>query len=121
MQVTVTQSWAERHWKMMGLLLMASLYGAYRFGEYVAGQRHETERQQAALQAAEKESAWQQRISQAQTQAAKTIEVVKWRTKTIRGQVNDWAARAPSSDCRLDADGVRLWNASHSRPTAGAE
>lgn len=120
-QVTVTQTWAERHWKLIGLLLAGVIYGAYRAGESVSDSRHEAERQQAAIQVAERERELQQQVSQAQTQATKTIEVVKWRTRTIREQVSDWASRTPSGDCRLDADGVRLWNAAHARPASGVE
>lgn len=121
MQITVTQTWSERHWKLIGLLLVGAIYGAYRAGQWVADSRHEADRQQVSVQVAERERELQQRISQAQTQATKTIEVVRWRTRTIREQVNDWADRSPSGDCRLDDDGVRLWNASHARPTSGAE
>lgn len=119
--MTVTQTWAERHWKLIALALAVSLYGAYRAGEYVADRRYEADRQQAAIQVAERERELQQRVSQAQTQAVKTVEVVRWRTKTIREKADDWATTHPDSHCRLDADGMSLWNAAHARPATGTQ
>lgn len=81
MQVTVTQTWAERHWKLVGLLLVGAIYGAYRSGQWVADSRYEVKRQQVAVHVAERERELQQQISQARTRAAKTIEVVRWQPK----------------------------------------
>lgn len=102
------------------LLMAGGLYGAYRVGEYRAEQAYIEERHQAEVKTVERERDLQKQIIQAQTQVAKTIEVVKWRTRTIREKVDEWA-KANSSDCRLDVDGVRLWNAANAGAAAGTQ
>lgn len=116
----VITSWAEQHWKLVLMVLAGALYGAYRAGEYRAEQSYLEERHKSEVQTVERERDLQKQISQAQTQATKTIEVVKWRTRTIREKVDEWAKSNPS-DCRLDADGVRLWNAANAGAAAGTQ
>lgn len=116
----IITSWAEQHWKLILLIMAGGLYGSYRLGEYRADQAYIEERHQAEAQAVKRERDLQKQISQAQTQVAKTVEVVKWRTRTIREKVDEWA-KANSSDCRLDVDGVRLWNAANAGAAAGTQ
>lgn len=116
----IITSWAEQHWKLVLMVLAGALYGAYRAGEYRAEQSYLEERHKSEVQTVERERDLQKQISQAQTQATKTIEVVKWRTRTIREKVDDWAKTNPS-DCHLDADGVRLWNAANAGAAAGTQ
>lgn len=116
----IITSWAEQHWKLVLMVLAGALYGAYRAGEYRAEQSYLEERHKSEVQTVERERDLQKQISQAQTQATKTIEVVKWQTRTIREKVDDWAKTNPS-DCHLDADGVRLWNAANAGAAAGTQ
>ena len=116
----IITSWTEQHWKLVMLVMAGGLYGSYRLGEYRAEQAYIEERHQAEVKTVERERDLQKQISQAQTQATKTIEVVKWRTRTIREKVDEWAKTNPS-DCRLDADGVRLWNAANAGAAAGTQ
>jgi len=101
--------------------MVGGLYGSYRLGEYRADQAYIEERHQAEVKTVERERDLQKQISQAQTQAVKTVEVVRWRTKTIREKADDWATTHPDSHCRLDADGMSLWNAAHARPATGTQ